>query len=304
MRRVSGSKAFTLIELLVAIGIIAILLALLLPALTKARESAGAAKCRSNLRQIAMGVLMYAGDNKGRLPPTYVSTGGTIYPSGFFWSNELVRQKYLLAEKCDASGGLGQRTSVFMCPSGVYEASGLSGFNALTPRDARGNGYRLQPLPTMTDAVPTWYMLSTVVHQGTPSATSNVKPFSTNANASDAPFAWYNFNSSATEIDAFLRDNRFTRSMSLITSSARMVMAFDGNAYNLSSWASGATGPASRISARHGNATNGGRDGLVNCAFFDGHVAALSTEPYTRAGAGAQSLSATKDVAVFWLHDQ
>ncbi len=59
---------FTLIELLVVVAIIAILAALLLPTLTRARRVAYSAVCRSNLRQIGMGSLMYAEENAGLLP--------------------------------------------------------------------------------------------------------------------------------------------------------------------------------------------------------------------------------------------
>jgi len=64
----SRKRAFTLVELLVVIGIIALLIAILMPTLSRAREQARQVKCASNIRQILYSISMYANDNKGKLP--------------------------------------------------------------------------------------------------------------------------------------------------------------------------------------------------------------------------------------------
>lgn len=87
-------RAFTLVELLVVIAIIAVLLAILLPGLKKARESAIDIKCKANLRSFGLATTQYAGDNRGNLV-SWVYTIDTKTPPTYSESWYIVLAPYL-----------------------------------------------------------------------------------------------------------------------------------------------------------------------------------------------------------------
>ncbi len=82
----AGRPAFTLIELLVVIAILGVLVSVLLPSLSTARESARRTVCLSNVRQLIVGVRQYAQDHDDRIFPINISGNETIPPMGGAWA--------------------------------------------------------------------------------------------------------------------------------------------------------------------------------------------------------------------------
>jgi prepilin-type N-terminal cleavage/methylation domain-containing protein len=111
---------FTLIELLVVVSIIAILASLLLPALSRAKASAKRAGCLSNLRQIGIGLHLYAGDHNDTLPAAPDLTGTTLQTNdcGIFY-------KRLMKSYVGLKGPSSPQDRVFACPSDTFYYDGF-----------------------------------------------------------------------------------------------------------------------------------------------------------------------------------
>ena len=130
----SLQMGFTLIELLVVIAILAILAAMLLPALSTAKEKARSIYCRSNLRQIGIGLTMYSDDNQGKLIPAEYNTRKGA-PADDGWPTILYNHRYLAAPTTSGYYKVALSGSVFRCPSGSPK---VYSFNPTSRSDPEG----------------------------------------------------------------------------------------------------------------------------------------------------------------------
>jgi prepilin-type N-terminal cleavage/methylation domain-containing protein/prepilin-type processing-associated H-X9-DG protein len=138
----SSNKGFTLVELLVVIGIIALLISILLPSLSRARETANRVKCGSNLRQIGQAMQLYANENQGNYPRTYYvnGTAPTVNTQGNNETQPFRTGSLVQVNNMGAAMFLLLRTqditsAVFVCPSSNAEPDSYQ----IPPVANRGN---------------------------------------------------------------------------------------------------------------------------------------------------------------------
>ena len=136
-RRRTVPPAFTLVELLVVIGITGILVALLLPGLSKARRQALQVVCSSNLRQLGVALIGYANNNRGWLPAPASGMWGPYPEDWIYWQYP---NAYPLPGSRELSDSpifsyLGTNPAVLKCPAGIPD------------RDLKPYQERLGPFP-------------------------------------------------------------------------------------------------------------------------------------------------------------
>jgi len=238
-------SGFTLIELLVVIAIIAILVSLVFAGVGASIERAKNITCASNLRQLGVASLGYAGANHGRTVPAIIQNGTGIN-GAVDWATILVREGYL-DDPSTSTATAKNPTSVFRCPAGlqIRSTNSLGSFNNpahASSDDAQGYVlYTFKREDGSTRYLQNWYGINAIVNNYNP------------------PFPFWSLQSVGGDNPWSIESGRSVLS---ISRPERVVGLYCGMGFH--------NGAVSRIAARHGKRRQ------VNLLFMDGHVVSRS----------------------------
>jgi prepilin-type N-terminal cleavage/methylation domain-containing protein/prepilin-type processing-associated H-X9-DG protein len=268
-------RAFTLIELLVVVAIIALLIAILLPALGKARDQAKSARCLANLKALGVSVAVYAGVNADVIPPSSVNYGNAggndwlyfpLLVDGGLSNPNLANPTGFARSTPSTFPGLEYR-SVFMCPSTPPILTRTTNTAVNTTSDGyfedasynfdRTLAYNTNPTAGNFLIIQASYgfngSVTTQKSDGVAGSSPTVLPVS--------PLQMIDANTAAH------LNYTITRKLSQMPATSLTVYMYDGSAVN--PWSL----PLYRIFGRHGTqSADLTKSGKVNLAFFDGHA--------------------------------
>lgn len=256
----SRRSGFTLVELLVVIGIIAVLIGILLPSLSKARQTAQTTQCLSNLRQITIACINYSSDNQGAMIPAEIVGGKPAHT--IWWPAILMDGGYLTgparipAAQAGTATPQGGGKNVFFCPVAATDAQFDGAQNSKTYPGTRTDAAADRPIREKDengDSYDMWYG----INGGTDSDSNGTYDCDTKG----PPVHHHQNGNTSTTINQV----HFNK-MNAVHRSADMVFFFDGQLDGIAgSTAAKVTNP-SRLACRHNGRTR------VNIAYFDGHA--------------------------------